>query len=205
MPSSATEKGWRAWHEQARAEHPVRYWLQEALWKRQVLRRARRVRARLQDLVWALRYRLVPRHRYHELATGLAPGYHDLRTRQLHALFDSFARFYAHEAGPHGHVDWSAEEPYARAFAEMGELYRWWTQERPARLEREHELLRADRFQAPELQGRLLPMLDEGLQDHPEIQAWRKRSEERQARKQQGLEEDQRMLHRLVDLRPFLW
>ena len=40
--------------------------------------------------IWWLKYRLIPRHRYHVVKTNLKPGYHDPRTRILHAVFCDF-------------------------------------------------------------------------------------------------------------------
>lgn len=205
MPESATAEEWRLWREQAQAQHPVRYWLQEKLWKRHIQGRALRWVWRVQDALWGLAYRVLPRYRYHWLPTGMKPGRNLLRERQLHAMFHSFARFYEHQASTRSPVDWGGDEPHAKAFQEMAELYQWWTQERPARTLQLRALRARPDFQDPALKGQFLSLFDKGFAKHPEILAWKQRLSQREALQVAAEEEDQRMLHRLVDVRLFLW
>jgi hypothetical protein len=205
MPKWGTTKDWRQWETRARAEHPIRYWLQETLWKTRVRRSIRRRIGKAQDLWWALQYRCNPTHRYHVLNTGLNPGPHQLRDRQLHAMFHSFSKFYEHHASANSHADWQADEPHAKAFAEMEVLYRWWHQERPARIRSLRKMREDHAFRDPVLKDDFLAVFDEDFRDHPEVVAWREASRKRDEMERQGQDEDQHMLHRLVDLRLFFW
>lgn len=204
-PLAGTTKEWRLWEQRTKAEHPVRYWLQETLWKDGLRRLVQRCIGKAQDLWWAVQYRLNPRHRYHVLPTGLRPGLHQLREQQLHAMFHSFARFYERQVHPDCQADWQGDEPHAKTFEEMAALYRWWTQERPAQVRAREQLLREQTFQDPVLQDDFLAVFDEDYQDHPEVLAWRAASKRRQEMERFDQEEDQRMLHRLVNIRAFLW
>lgn len=39
------------------------------------------------DLYWAIKHRIIPKHKYHIIRTGLKPGYYDPDTRILHCIF----------------------------------------------------------------------------------------------------------------------
>ncbi len=72
---SEFEKSCRA-HEEFRKRHPILSGIVDA-WKN----------FREPGPLWWLRYRLVPRHRYHIVRTRLSPGYHDPSSRILYAVF----------------------------------------------------------------------------------------------------------------------
>lgn len=203
-PSSGTVRQWRLWEQAARRQHPVQWFFRETLWQNLVSRNFRSLKHRGSTVKWALLHRLHPAHRHHVVRTGLRPGYHDVREQHLHALFESFARFFERQTGPKGHVDWQADAAHARVFEEMQALYTWWTVERPKRLSAQNALL-AYEFRDPALNENFLAVFDEDYQTHPEVLAWQERSDQSSAAERLGEEEDQRMLHRLVDIRLSLW
>ena len=105
-PGSATSQGWRQWTKEAKAAHPIRFWLaEEALGK-------------LQDILWwpyerlkDTRYYISNRwiHKTHMLDGKLEKGsWHEFQERILFCNFESFVDFVEIEQAWH-HVMWSDE------------------------------------------------------------------------------------------------
>lgn len=143
-----------------KARYPVSYFLQETLpdalknWKR-----------RSSDGIWWLKYRLHPGHRYHTLKIEIEPGYHDTDQLMLHSLFTQVCEFVeiglAHRIGSDekknhvfkngrsrsaglAYLDWEINDPDCQAGPAptqadrakvKKELYLWWRDARPARIE----------------------------------------------------------------------
>lgn len=150
-------------------------------------------------------YRFVPKHKYHLIDTGLKPAYYDIDTLMLHGMFALLVRYVDREheglekLEAWGHKLCSVTDEYANSCHEQGqkeleacELYRWWTIERPQRPEP------FDAVGEPE--------------GDPE---WERKFGERafsdrQYHKVHEIEEayqqeDQDMLHRLINIRRGLW
>jgi len=47
--------------------------------------------SRVNDMLWELRYRFDPRHKYNILKTGLEPGYYDPDIQIMYAVMNAFA------------------------------------------------------------------------------------------------------------------
>ena len=137
--------------------------------------------------------------KYLKILTLNKGQWYDRDTILLHAAFQVLADFMEQER-PAEIVDWEHDEVHHNAWRELTQLYRWWTEERPQR----HDPL--DDVALPP-QG-AIQILDSGAMifpdrtEYPEYYATLERS---QALENEWFEEDQRQLHRLIDVRPFLW
>lgn len=108
-----------------------------------------RLATRLDDFKWWFLHRLHPNHRYHvHKFHKLAPGWHDVDYKMLHACFDLLVEFVEKEKGleilklQYTHIEENGEfcpskvpdefysiENYNRAkeiYNEVKELYDWW-------------------------------------------------------------------------------
>ena len=134
---------------------------------------------------------------------SLSKGWCDKDDLMLHAAFQILVD-YVEKENPGEKVDWKLSQEHKHAWREIRSLYKWWTLTR---------------------QGRVNPLEEKGLR-HPPIR-WKKvpgsnlqqlvdydRKEysayERALRKHWQLEkkwqsEDEQNLHRLVDVRRYLW
>ena len=135
--------------------------------------------------------------KYLKIST-LAKGLHDKDELLLHAVFQILVDFVEKE-DPERVVDWNADRRYRVAWKEIKELYTWWKKVRPKRrspldnkklaippLEMTHsEFNRAANRKKYGAYYRALRKLN-----HMEIN-WH--------------QEDQRNLHRLINVRDFLW
>lgn len=180
-----------------------------------------------EDGLYWFRRRFVPEYQHHIVRTGLEPGWHDCDEVMMHACFKLLERYVESECGGADELDrWSADliakpdpnapEGVGEAQAERQltatELYRWWKVDRPARVAREDELVQ-------DLYGRKwgLKALDEPhevlgvkvTQGYGPLEPPRDGDEEKRAEldeiEERSFPEDQRMLHRLIDIRGSLW
>jgi hypothetical protein len=133
--------------------------------------------------------------------SSLEPTWNDRDKVLLHAAFQVFTDFIEKE-DPFGFINWEATPEHSQAAATMRFLYKWWTEERPDRIEY------TDLVECPEFSfeadssGKFFKMIEE---PRPIKDAW-----EEACRKQTDLDvlwekEDQDMLHKLVEIRRFLW
>jgi hypothetical protein len=132
----------------------------------------------------------------HTLAKG---QWYDRDTVLLHSAFQVLVDFIEQER-PNEIVDWQHDELHRNAWSEISKLYKWWKEERPNR----HDPLDgvasppAEEYWISE-EGRLV-FPDRGK--YPEYYAAMDKSSELESK---WHEEDQRNLHRLIEVRPFLW
>ena len=101
-------------------------------------------------------------------------------------------------------IDWSSDEIHKHAWREMRALYKWWTKVRPAR----RSPLDNRRLSIPPLKSKKIPDTDSYRIIEPsrkKYAAFYKAIEVHNRLEQKWLEEDQRNLHRLIDIRGFLW
>lgn len=155
----------------------------------------------VRDALWAVRHRVDPRHRYHMVNTGLAPGYYDTDERILHACMSLLVAYVERECGGEEAMQkWTDElrsepDPYAPAGAvnsqadrqeETLAIYRWWKVQRPADRQREDDWMM-------EIWGG-----STGSRDPEERQRYRDFEQANEDR-------DQEMLHRLIEVRRSLW
>lgn len=91
-PNSATLEGWDEWKKKAKKEYPIRYFFSEELtmWFSVKVRR-------IENFIWKIKHRIIPRHKYHIVDTGLEPEYYDVDTRMLHACFSLLCSYVEEE------------------------------------------------------------------------------------------------------------
>ena len=128
--------------------------------------------------------------------------WHDKDEVLLHAVFQILVNFIEKERVEI--VDWEDDAKHAHAWHEMQDLYKWWKEVRPARVDPILELsddkvppLRFERID--ENYHRLIMPIDD---EWPE---WRDAYNKSVELGFDWAEEDQRNLHRLVEIRGFLW
>lgn len=175
---------------------------------------------RISDARWWLKYRLLPKHQYHLVRTGLEPGYHDYDERMLHAAMALLCKYVAECEGEEALTLWTdhladptkqdpnappgLEDAQAARQSEALTIYRWWTVERPANQARRNELVLILYSEPAEWK----PVEDSDLIEYVP----RTRDAEQQvlhaefrALEKKICTDEQAMLHRLVDIRPSLW
>ncbi|MDD5559036.1 hypothetical protein [Candidatus Methylomirabilis sp.] len=129
--------------------------------------------------------------------------WHDKDEVLLHAAFQVLADFIEKEQ-PDRYIDWSANALHKHAWREIKHLYKWWREKRPAR----RSPFDDKQLIIPSLRFKKIP--DSEL--HQMVEPDRKRyaayyrALRQEARlEQKWYEEDQRNLHRLIEVRGFLW
>lgn len=83
---------------------------------------------KLQDFIWAIRYRAYMK--FHIVKLDLKPGYHDIDQRLVHANFCLLAEFVEKEK-PFEIIDWDSDDGHKAAAKEIKELYKWWKEVYP--------------------------------------------------------------------------
>jgi hypothetical protein len=133
----------------------------------------------------------------------LRPGWHDKDEIMLHAVFQLLVDFVEQEQ-PDKHIDWSHNDVHRQAWKEIRDLYRWWTTTRPSRrtpLEDKKVAKPPLRFE--QIGGTKLNRL---VTPDKEKYAGYYRALKQQTRlEQKWHDEDQCNLHRLIEIREFLW
>lgn len=134
---------------------------------------------------------------------SLSRGWHDRDEVLLHAAFQVLVDFIEAER-PHKVVDWNADKLHKHAWREMMSLYTWWTKTRPAR----RSPLANKRLAVPPLKLQKIPnskfyrTIEPGRKKYAGY--FRALTAHIQL-EQKWFDEDQSNLHRLVDIRGFLW
>ncbi len=140
-------------------------------------------------------------------ATGLKihtlkKGWHDKDEILLHAAFQLLVDFMEQERPER--IDWNANKVHRDAWREIKSLYRWWKIERPAR----HSPLDDKKLLKPPLKFKRIPGSEFSQLVQPDRKKYAAyyRAMKRDGRlEKQWYEEDQRNLHRLIEVRGFLW
>lgn len=136
-------------------------------------------------------------------------GYHDRVEVLLHAAFQVLVDFMEKEE-PDKLINWESDAGHSKAWKEMKKLYTWYTKKRPNR---------KDPFSNPKLKcppwktkkiasNKKNPDLDLYVildYDHKKYKAYDKAIKESQRLEVLWQEEDQKNLHRLIDVRMCLW
>ena len=121
----------------------------------------------------------------------------------LHAAFQ-LLQDYVEQERPDLRIDWKHDPAHARAWREIASLYRWWTKVRPARCRPlDDRNLKRPPFRFEPIAGtnlsRLVPYDRKKYRPYAQaLHAQIKLEAKWQA-------EDQKNLHRLVEIRRFLW
>jgi len=133
----------------------------------------------------------------------LRAGWHDKDEVILHAAFQLLADFMEQES-PDKHIDWSHDAVHRRAWKEIRDLYQWWTRKRPSRrtpLESKkitEPPLRFEKVAGTEFRRIVTP-------DKKRYRAYYRALRQHARLEQKWRSEDQRNLHRLINIREFLW
>lgn len=134
---------------------------------------------------------------------SLEKGWHDKDEVLLHAAFQVLADFVEQET-PDRIVDWNSDELHRRAWKEIKSLYKWWKETRPAR----RSPLDEKKLVAPPLKFKKIPAsgLSEVVEpDKKKYASYYRALKEHVRLEEKWFREDQRSLHRLIEIRPFLW
>jgi len=133
----------------------------------------------------------------------LRPGWHDKDEIMLHAAFQLLVDFVEQEH-PDKRIDWSHDNVHRRAWKEIRDLYRWWTTTRPSRrnpLDNKNFAkppLRFEKIAGTKLSRLVTP-------DMKKYAAYYRVLRQHMRLEQRWRDEDQRNLHRLIEIREFLW
>lgn len=180
-----------------------------------------RIFSRIRNAKWWLRHRLSPKHQHHVIRTGLEPSYYDCDTLMLHGCMallcryiedemggaDRIEKFNAElrEPGSEGHGPRECVESQADRQATALEIYRWWKHQKPADEKRRDELMMAlytpSRMSSvPTDNPRLNQLIFKEFEgDELAMEAEFRKLEAKIE------DEEQVMLHRLIDIRRSLW
>ena len=133
----------------------------------------------------------------------LEKGWHDKDEILLHAAFQTLVDYMENEH-PDKTVDWSWNEIHSKAWKEIISLYKWWTETRPARV----DPLDDKKLKIPPLKVEPIPgtKLRKPIEpDKKKYAAYYKAMGKSLKLEEKWFEEDQQNLHRLIEIRPFLW
>ena len=134
---------------------------------------------------------------------SLDKGWHDRDEIILHSAFQALVYFVEGEK-PDQIVDWNHNAMHKRAWKEITSLYRWWKEQRPAR----RSPLDDKRLCVPPLKFKRVLDSDYSALIEPDKKKYAEyyRALKRHGKlEEQWHEEDQHNLHRLIDIRDFLW
>ncbi len=140
--------------------------------------------------------------RYLKIQT-LDKAYYDRDTVLLHAAFQVLVDFIEKEQ-PEKIVDWNIDQAHKHAWQEMQSLYKWWNKIRPAR----QSPLNNPKLVHPPLKFKKIPGSVNSelvMPDKKKYARYYQALKEDSKLEMKWLKEDQRNLHRLIDIRSFLW
>ena len=133
----------------------------------------------------------------------LNKGWCDKDEVLLHAAFQILVDFVEQEK-PGKVIDWNSDKEHKKAWREVRALYKWWTKKRPAR----KDPLDDKKLKVPPLKFKKIPNTDLSKMVVPSKKKYAKyykAAKESTRLEMQWHEEDQLHLHRLIDIRPYLW
>ena len=129
--------------------------------------------------------------------------YHDPMEQLLHVNFQVLVDFIDGESEYISKINWDATPEHQRAYSEMIELYVWWRVGRPNRVDPmdNPDLIRPD-MEFKEMPDGNYLWIPWDENKYPEFMSAMKESSRLDI---EWWEEDQHNLHRLIDIRSFLW
>ena len=133
----------------------------------------------------------------------LQRGWCDKDHIMLHAAFQLLVDFVEKEE-PGETIDWNADPDHRQAWKEIRALYKWWTEARATR----RDPLDAEGLKHPPLRWKTVAgssfrqLVDYDKSKYPEYE---KAMKQHQVLERKWEAEDQKNLHRLVDIRGYLW
>jgi hypothetical protein len=129
----------------------------------------------------------------------LTGNWHDKDEILIHASFQLLADFIEQEK-PEKVVDWSYDSEHKKAWKEMTSLYKWWKNERPIR-DRQYKKIALPKMVTKKTSsGSAKVPVDKVAYKKFIVVAKKWASDENK-----WLKEDQKNLHRLIEIRPFMW
>lgn len=134
---------------------------------------------------------------------SLRKGWHDKDEIILHAVFQLLVDFMGKER-PGKTVGWRSDDALHKAWKELKYLYKWWKTTRPKRRSPIHD--KSVKF--PPIQFKKIPgseFTQAVLPDRKEYPGYYRMMNRHFRLEKKWYEEDQRNLHRLIDLRNYLW
>lgn len=140
--------------------------------------------------------------RYLKIHT-LGKGWCDKDEILLHATFQLLVDFVEQEK-PDQIIDWNSDDLHKKAWKEIKSLYKWWKNTRPNR----KSPLNDKKIKHPSLKFEKVPGKDLSKMIEPDKKKYSKYYQalkKTQKLEQKWEEEDQNNLHRLIDIRKFLW
>ena len=133
----------------------------------------------------------------------LEKGWHDKDEVLLHAAFQILTDFIEQET-PEEIVDWNSDELHKKAWKEIKSLYKWWKEIRPSRTSPlDEKNLIAPPLKFKKIRGSDLSEMVEP--DKKKYAEYYRALEKHRKLETKWNEEDQRNLHRLIEIRGFLW
>jgi len=133
----------------------------------------------------------------------LDKGWHDKDEVLLHAAFQLLVDLVEKER-PDKVVDWDANGLHKQAWKEIKSLYKWWKEIRPAR----RSPLDKKKLNKPPFKFKKMPD-SEFYQivepDNKKFAAYYRALEKHRRLEEKWYGEDRRNLHRLIEIRGFLW
>ncbi len=125
--------------------------------------------------------------------------WYDRDTILLHAAFQVLVDFIEQEK-PDEVTDWQHDEVSRNAWSEITQLYQWWKEARPNRHDPVDDIASPPDEEYAISKDGVMSFPDR--EKYPEYYATLDRSHQLE---QEWHDEDQRNLHRLIEVRPFLW
>jgi len=132
----------------------------------------------------------------------LKKGWHDKDEILLHTAFQLLVDFMETEHPER--IGWNSEKKHRQAWREIKSLYKWWKEKRPAR----RSPLDDKKLLKPPVKFKKIPgseffqLVDP---DRKKYAAYYRAMKKDARLETQWYEEDQRNLHRLIEVRGFLW
>lgn len=121
----------------------------------------------------------------------------------LHAAFQLLVDFVEQEQ-PDKYIDWNHDDNHRWAWKEIRALYRWWTTTRPSRgSPLDDKKIAVTPLQLEKIAGTTHSRLVTA--DKKKYAAYYRALKQYGRLEQKWREEDRRNLHRLVEIREFLW
>ena len=134
---------------------------------------------------------------------SLDSRWHDKDEVLLHAAFQLLVDFIEHEQ-PGKYINWNANELHKQVWREINSLHKWWKDKRSAR----RSPLDDKKLAIPPLKFKKIPdsqMYEMVEPDKKKYVAYYRALRQHAQLEQKWYEEDQRNLHRLIEIRGFLW
>ena len=137
--------------------------------------------------------------KYLKILTLNSGEWYDKDTILLHAAFQILVDFIEKER-PDEICDWEYDELHRNAWSEISQLYKWWKEERASRHDPLDDVASpSDEEYTTSEEGY---MIFPDREKYPEYYAALRKSSELE---REWYKEDQKNLHRLIEVRPFLW